>query len=115
RHPFHIHFDPPERHPSYDLCALGLALRGVERPLLARDPLHQHPRILVHQDAHDAVASTFLRFFPLSATIFCAASHRSVAASILSPDSCSSLRPSSALVPCSRTTTGILIATSLAA
>ncbi len=43
--------------------------------------------------------AAFLRFLPVIPTIFCAASHRSVATSILRPESSKSCRPSSALVP----------------
>ena len=53
--------------------------------------------------------------FPVNLTIFCAASHTSFATSSFKPDSASNFRPSSAFVPCRRTTKGTLIFTSLAA
>ena len=40
------------RHPAHHLGAVLLAPRGVEGALLAGDALHQHPRVLVDQDAH---------------------------------------------------------------
>src|SRR4029079_1049255 len=40
------------RDAAHDLGAVLLAPRGVERALLAGDPLHHHPRGLVDENAH---------------------------------------------------------------
>src|SRR5580765_1455657 len=40
------------RHTRDDLRSVSLALRRMERAFLPRNPLHHHPRILIHENAH---------------------------------------------------------------
>src|SRR6185503_16867830 len=88
-------------HAAHDLGAVLLAARGVEGALLAGDPLHQHPGVLVDEHAHAvaprARATTFWAPSPMSSTITSAR-----------PDSASIFLPCSTLVPSARRTTGSL-------
>src|SRR6185295_1223628 len=40
------------RHARNNLRPICLALRRMERAFLPRNPLHHHPRILIHENAH---------------------------------------------------------------
>ena len=82
-------------HTADHFGAVRQRLFGMKRALLAGETLANHLGILVDQDTHTA-----------SPTARCAASVRLCAAIIESPDSANNLRPSSAFVPSSRTTTG---------
>src|SRR5207249_3924003 len=78
-----------------------LHLLGVEAALAAGDPLDDHARGCVEEDAHRPTPAR------VSSTIFCAASHPLTPGSI--PFSFRILRPSSSRVPLMRTTRGSLI------
>ena len=103
--------------PGDHLGAVGDAGPGVKLALLAGDPLHHYPRVLVDEDAHVILSSEGSARCPESgargqraiAATFCAASLRSAAVIRLRPDSARMRRPSSTLVPSIRTTTGTLI------
>src|SRR5262245_1841395 len=88
------------RHPAHHLRAVLLAAGGVERALLAGDPLHQDARIAVDEDAHGALRA--------SSTTFFAPSPMSLAITSARPDSASIFLPCSTLVPSARSTTGSL-------
>src|SRR5712691_334093 len=89
------------RDAAHDLGAVFLAAQGVESALFARDPLHQHPRGLIHEDAHG-------RALLANSTTFFAPEPMSSALTKLRPDSASIFLPCSTLVPSTRTTTGSL-------
>lgn len=86
------------------LGAVGKALFGVKSGLFAGEALTDDFGVFIDQYAHLAASTAFL-----------AASSRSVAVTTASPDSSSSRKPSAALVPSSRTMTGMLTPTSLQA
>src|SRR5690606_21034440 len=92
------------RHAAHEARAVVEALLGMKSALLAGEALADDAGMLVDEDTH---ALTFL-FEPwaASATTFFAASVRSVAGLSARPLPASISRALSALVPCSRTTTG---------
>src|SRR5262249_57255187 len=81
-------------------------LPGVERPRRAGDALHQHPGVLIDEDAHDTFSPR------AAATAFSAAWRRLSAEMIGSPDLRRISLPRSTFVPSSRTTSGTLSLTS---
>src|SRR5215831_20430941 len=87
---------------------IGDGLLRVESALVAREALADDLGVLVDEDGH--------YFCPFTAlTIFSAASARLSAEVIARPDLASICLPNSTLVPSSRTTSGTLSETSLAA
>src|SRR5262249_59243756 len=83
------------RHAAHDVGAVLAHLLGMEGPGCAGQALHHEPGFLAHQDAHDRLTSS---------TIFLAPSAMSRAGVSARPLSARILRPSSTLVPSSRTT-----------
>jgi len=48
RDAFHLLAALARGHPGHDLRPVRFALRGVKRPFSSRNPLHHHPRRLIH-------------------------------------------------------------------
>src|SRR5262249_31047331 len=101
------------RGPADHFRPIGDRLFGMERAVLAGQPLADHLGILIDQDGHDLFKTHAAGF--AAATIFCAASSRSSAEVTLRLDSAMIFLPSSTLVPSSRTTSGTRKPTSLTA
>src|SRR5207237_233122 len=73
------------RHPAHHLRAVLLAAGGVERALLARDPLHDDARGLVGEDAHGDFLASSTAFFAPSAISAAMMSGNPESASIFLP------------------------------
>src|SRR5262249_54577913 len=99
----------PRRHTGDELRPVVQHLPGVERACRAGDALHQHPGVLIDEDAHDTFSPR------AAATAFSAACRRLSAGMMGSPDLRRISLPRSTLVPSSRTTSGTLSCTSRAA
>src|SRR5205085_1600820 len=93
------------RHPGHDLRAVVPVAQGVEAALPAGEPLDDDPRVLVDDDRHQASPP----FAPALASSTARPAASSMVAAGTSPSfglAARMARPSSALVPSRRTTTG---------
>src|SRR3990167_377732 len=91
---------------AYHLCAVFNGLFRMKRALLARETLAENFCLFVNEDHDTSLMEFTMRF---------AASVRLCAAIIFKPLALNFFAPMSALLPSSRTTTGILMPTSLTA